>query len=70
MKPATAAWLRSRLAARIRPDDDSPAAEAEREARFETIDRELAKTQPPSDDHARRLAALLGLRAGGDADAA
>lgn len=68
MKSTAATWLRSRLETRIRPGDTSPAAMAERDAWFNSIDREVAKTQPPTDEKARRLASLLGLKAGGGAD--
>jgi len=62
MKAATALWLRARLAARTRPGDNSPDANAERDKWFAAVDRTLAEAPPLTDEKARRLAILLGLR--------
>lgn len=80
MKPTTAAWLRNWLASRSRPGDDSATAKAERDKWFAAIDRTLATAPPLTDEKARQLANLLGLRStgidpgattdGGDGDAA
>ncbi|MFI5623021.1 hypothetical protein ACIA03_06105 [Nocardioides sp. NPDC051685] len=70
MKATTAAWLRSRLTARIKPGDDSHEANAERDQWFAAVDRTLVNAPPLTDEKAQRLANLLGLKVGGGADAA
>lgn len=62
MKTATAVWLRARLSARTRPGDNSPDAKAERDKWFAAIERTLVTAPPLTDEKARRLAILLGLR--------